>query len=97
MIKISLDVEDYCNDCPYFSTETSHATNGEGTHLIYVSCEHKVSCSRLFNYLDSKIKEKGEGSMKTRAMLELIVDFVMVCGTGGVWLILILIRYLRRS
>ena len=52
MIKISLDVEDYCNDCPYFSTETSHATNGEGTHLIYVSCEHKVSCRRLFNYLD---------------------------------------------
>ena len=50
MIKISLDVEDYCNDCPYFSTETSHATNGE----------HKVSCSRLFNYLDSRIKEKGE-------------------------------------
>lgn len=60
MIKISLDVEDYCNDCPYFSTETSHATNGEGTHLIYVSCEHKISCSRLFNYLDSRIKEKGE-------------------------------------
>lgn len=58
MIKLSLDTEDYCNDCPFFSPETSHASNGEGTHLVYVSCENKATCSRLIKFLDSKNKKE---------------------------------------
>lgn len=58
MIRLFLDVEDYCNDCPFFSPNTSHASNGEGTHLVYVSCEHKASCGRLIKFLDSKIKKE---------------------------------------
>ena len=35
--------------------------------------------------------------MKKREMLGLIFDFVMVFLTGGLWLIWLLIRYLRQS
>ena len=34
---------------------------------------------------------------KKRGMLELIFDFVMEFLTGGLWLIWLLIRYLRQS
>ena len=35
--------------------------------------------------------------MKKRGLLGLIIDFVLVFATGGVWLIWIVIRYLRNS
>ena len=35
--------------------------------------------------------------MKKRGMLGLIFDFIMVFLTGGLWLIQLLIRYLRQS
>lgn len=35
--------------------------------------------------------------MKKRGKLGLLLDFMLVFMTGGVWLIWILIRYLRRS
>ena len=35
--------------------------------------------------------------MKKREMLGLVFDFVMVFLTGGLWLIWLLIRYLRQS
>lgn len=35
--------------------------------------------------------------MKKRSMLGLIFDFIMVFATGGLWLIWLLIRYLRQS
>lgn len=35
--------------------------------------------------------------MKRRSLLGLMFDFVMVFLTGGLWLIWLLIRYLRRS
>lgn len=34
---------------------------------------------------------------KKRGMLGLILDFILVFATGGVWLIWILIRFLRNS
>jgi len=34
---------------------------------------------------------------KKRGMLGLILDFILVIATGGLWLIWILIRYLRNS
>ena len=39
MIKTVLNVDDICQDCPYFSTETNHATNCDGIHIIYISCD----------------------------------------------------------
>lgn len=35
--------------------------------------------------------------MKKRGILGLIIDFVLVIATGGLWLIWLLIRYLRQS
>lgn len=35
--------------------------------------------------------------MKKRSILGLILDFVLVLLTGGLWLIWIVIRYLRNS
>lgn len=35
--------------------------------------------------------------MKKRSVFGLIIDFVLVFATGGLWLIWILIRYLRNS
>lgn len=35
--------------------------------------------------------------MKKRSMLGLILDFILVLATGGLWLIWLLIRYLRNS
>ena len=36
-------------------------------------------------------------SKPKRGMLGLILDFILVIATGGLWLIWILIRYLRSS
>lgn len=35
--------------------------------------------------------------MKKRGLFGLIVDFILVFATGGLWLVWLLIRYLRRS
>lgn len=35
--------------------------------------------------------------MKKRSLLGLILDFILVFATGGLWLVWIVIRYLRRS
>jgi hypothetical protein len=35
--------------------------------------------------------------MKKRSTLGLILDFILVFATGGLWLIWLLIRYLRNS
>ena len=35
--------------------------------------------------------------MKKRGLLGLIMDFILVFATGGMWLIWIVIRYLRNS
>lgn len=35
--------------------------------------------------------------MKKRSTLGLILDFILVFATGGLWLVWILIRYLRNS
>lgn len=35
--------------------------------------------------------------MKKRSTLGLLLDFILVIATGGLWLIWLLIRYLRQS
>ena len=49
MINTILNVDDICQDCPYFSTETNHTTNYDGTHMIYIFCEHHELCNHLRN------------------------------------------------
>lgn len=35
--------------------------------------------------------------MKKRSLFGLIIDFILVFATGGLWLVWLLIRYLRHS
>lgn len=58
MIKVTLDTLHYCDDCPFFSPETSHVSDNKSTHLVYVTCKHKNSCSNLINFLESKTKKE---------------------------------------
>ena len=52
MINAILNVDDICQDCPYFSTETNHVTNYDGTHMIYISCEHHDLCHYLRKHIE---------------------------------------------
>ena len=53
MIKTVLNVDDICQDCPYFSMETNHATSYDGSlHMIHISCEHRDLCNRLREHIE---------------------------------------------
>ena len=56
MINTVLNVDDICQDCPYFSTETNHATNCDGIHIIYISCEHRELCNHLRKHITKENK-----------------------------------------
>lgn len=44
-----------------------------------------------------KVINRGSLGLKKRGLFGLIIDFVLVFATGGIWLIWIVIRYLRKS
>ena len=61
MIKTVLNVDDICQDCPYFSTEMNHTTNYDGMHVIHISCEHRYLCNYLRKHIEiERRKKKGE-------------------------------------
>ena len=56
MIKTVLNVNDICQDCPYFSEITNHARNYDGSlHMIYISCEHRDLCNRLREHIEKEM------------------------------------------
>ena len=55
MINTILNVDDICQDCPYFSTETNSATNYDGIHMIYISCEHSDLCNHLRKHIEKEL------------------------------------------
>ena len=55
MIKTVLNVDDICQDCPYFSTETNHTTNYDDMHMIYISCEHSDLCNHLGKHIEKEM------------------------------------------
>ena len=57
MINTVLNVDDICQDCPYFSTETDHVTNCDGIHMIYISCEHRELCNRLRKHIEKEMNK----------------------------------------
>ena len=60
MIDAILNVDDICQDCPYFSTETDHLTNYDGIHMIYISCEHRDLCNRIRKHIEKEMNMAGE-------------------------------------
>ena len=60
MINTILNVDDICQDCPYFSCfsiETNYTTNYDGTHMIYISCEHRDLCNHLRKHIEKEVKK----------------------------------------
>lgn len=57
MINTVLNVDDICPDCPYFSIETNHATNYDGIHTIYISCEHSELCNHLRKHIEKEMNK----------------------------------------
>ena len=55
MINTILNVDDICQDCPYFSMETNQATNYDGMNMIYISCEHHDLCNRIRKYIEKEM------------------------------------------
>ena len=56
MINTVLNVDDICQDCPYFSVRMNHATNYDGgLHMIYISCEHRDLCNRLREHIEKEL------------------------------------------
>lgn len=59
MIQTILNVDDICQDCPYFSMETNHVTNYvtnyDGIHMIYISCEHSELCDHLRKHIEKEL------------------------------------------
>ena len=54
MINTVLNVDDICQDCPYFSVEMNHLTNCDGIHMIYISCEHSDLCNHLRKHIEKE-------------------------------------------
>ena len=58
MINTVLNVDDVCQDCPYFSVETNHAINdGGGLHVIYISCERRYLCNHLRKHIEKEMNK----------------------------------------
>ena len=58
MINTILNVDDICQDYPYFSTEMNQATYYDGSmHTIYISCEHRDLCNRLRKYIEKEMNK----------------------------------------
>ena len=56
MINTILNVDDICQDCPYFSTKTDHVISYDGAHMIYISCDHHDICKHLRKHIEKENK-----------------------------------------
>lgn len=57
MINTVLNVDDICQDCPYFSMETNQIINSDCIHMIYIFCEHRDLCNYLKKHIEEEMRE----------------------------------------
>lgn len=61
MINTVLNVDDICQDCPYFSVETNSVINYCDMYAtyntIYISCEHRDLCNYLKKYIEEEMNK----------------------------------------
>ena len=57
MINTVLNVDDICQDCPYFSMETNYLTNYDRIHVSYISCEHSELCNHLRKHIKKEMNK----------------------------------------
>lgn len=60
MIKVMLDVEEYCHECGNFSSETSVITDFDRNKTVAVTCEYSEHCKYLLKHL-SEVKKNEHG------------------------------------
>lgn len=69
---ITIDVKDYCHNCPNFDPvmEKVDASYTDMTavfpepilrHNTIIFCTKRAECERMYNYICSQRKKKGEG------------------------------------
>ena len=56
---IRLCIDDYCHECPEFKAHTQRLYNIHGDTLD-ITCEHKIVCNRIKNYLYQYLKHEKE-------------------------------------
>lgn len=63
MIRAKVEVEEYCNSCPNFTTETYTQHIWENNDVVgkevIVSCKYKHHCAHLFKHLN-RVSSKEE-------------------------------------
>ena len=51
-------IDDYCQDCPYFSASTDTIYYMGGLVIHYIGCENSDRCRRISAYILKKLKEE---------------------------------------
>ena len=57
---ITLKVEDYCQNCPYFKPDVSiigivHGTRNEVTYETIVFCKDYKNCEKLYEHIKKEV------------------------------------------
>ena len=63
---ISLDVENYCHDCPDFDPICDKLYAGNAPYLTLVSCENKDRCKNLKKYIEQQITRKERDEQRRK-------------------------------
>lgn len=59
---ISLDVENYCHECPKFEPECANFYYGDGKCTTLISCENKGVCANIKLYIEQQMAKKENKS-----------------------------------
>lgn len=63
---ISLDVENYCHECPKFEPECTKFYYGVDNCTTLISCESKGVCANLKQYIEQQLARKEKQSNELR-------------------------------
>lgn len=57
---LSLDVADYCQECPKFEPECTKFYYGDGNCTTLISCEKKGMCANIKLYIEKQMVGKED-------------------------------------
>lgn len=54
---VMLDIDEYCENCPYFSADTTMLRDDyDGIVAVVVTCDNRGQCSRIYKYLKKQME-----------------------------------------
>lgn len=56
---IKLEIEDYCNDCPYFSSDEKTIYANDSVYTA-IQCKDRDKCLRIANHILSRVQNKPQ-------------------------------------